>query len=159
MTATITNNSVKKDFQRIFEFVVKHKGAAITGKATNAQIKRLLRWAWFHKMLIILFHDRRIAAVAVCWRTDHPENNYQDMTFANTEFGDYISVYCVIVHPDYRGRGMMLPLLGLAMKRFDGANKIFWTIHARGSTRIKITTTEKLSRELMKWLRAPISQK
>ena len=156
---TATKTDIKREFQRIFEFVVKHKGNAITKNATNAHIKKVLRWAWYYEKLFIIFDGTRIVSMAVAWRTDHPENNYRDMSFFNTEIGDYISVYCVVVHPDYRNKGMMLPLLGLVMKRFPGANKIFWAIHARGLSILKITTTEKLTKGLIKWLKVRRYQK
>ncbi len=89
--------------------------------------------------------------MAVAWRTDHPENRYEDMSLSNTEYGDYLSVLCAIVHPDYEFKGILTILYALALERFNGIKRVFWTAHARDSKRLIITDASKLAEVMVKW--------
>lgn len=146
-------NDIRREFQRVFEFVVKH---GVSNSAwTNADTKRFLRWAWANKHLLIV-HDgegdsRRIVAAAVCWQTDHPENRYRDFSFDNTARGEYLSVYQVIVHPEFRSRGCMLLLLAMACQEHPGVRKAFWNSHSRGRNYLRIIDIQTLGKELLKW--------
>lgn len=153
---SVTTAPIKKEFQRVFEFIVKH-GVA-NAAWTNNSIKRFLRWAWYYERIFVVYDgfgaSRRIAAVAVAWRQDHPDDSYKDMSIEGTEYGEYLHIYQVIVHPEYRSAGCFSMLLALALQRYPGTSKAFWTSHARGSSRkgrMIITDINTLAQELLKW--------
>lgn len=141
----------RKEFQRVFEFIVKHNGENIS--LENNKLKNFIRWAAFYKKLFIIYDNKRIAAVGIAWRTTHPENKIRDFSLDSTENGDYIYAYRVIVHPDYSWRGLMFQLMCMAATRFRGCKRIFW--EKRGSTDEKpilvIKTVEQMFKELAKW--------
>lgn len=143
---------IHKEFQRVFEFFVKHgvKNAVMT----NSDRKRLLRWSWDKRHLLVIYDGvgdhRRIAAAGIAWRTDHPENSYRDFSDEATNMGDYLHVYQVAVHPEYRRRGSLLLLLALALQEHPGVKKVFWNSHSRGQNTLRITTVDILGRELLK---------
>lgn len=142
---------IKKEFQRVFEFVVKH-GPKINWP--NRSIKNFLIWAWDNKHLQILYDgqgdSKRIAAVAIVWQQDHPENVYENFENYDDKEGDYLSVYGVIVHPEYRHRGCLLMLLIMSLAEYPKVKKVFWNTHARGKTGLRITDITTLGRELLK---------
>lgn len=140
----------KKEFQRVFEFIVKHNSGNIPWE--NRVTKKLIRWALFYKKLFIVYDGARIAGLGFAWRTTHPENSYKDLSLDRTENGDFLHVYRVIIHPDYRYQGIMFQLLVMAMIRFRGAKTMFWEQRARGDkTRLIIQPVEKVLHELAKW--------
>lgn len=144
---------IRQEFQRVFEFVVKH--GVHNPSWTNATTKRFLRWAWDKRRLLVIYDGegpaRRIAAAAVVWRTDHPENRYDDYSDSNVMTGDYLSVYQVIVHPQYRRRGCLILLLTLAISENPGVTRIFWNSHGRNHRHLRITDIATLGKELSKW--------
>lgn len=142
-------NDKKRELQRIFEFVVKHNGGNIPW--TNSAIKKFLRWALFYKKLFVIYDGMRIAAIAVCWRTTHPENDYEDLSLSKTEKGDFMHVYRVIVHPEYRGRGLLFMLYTMALLRFRGVRTIYWEQRRGDKTRLIIQPVERMLQELAKW--------
>lgn len=143
----------RKEFQRVFEFVVKH--GVHNPNWTNADTKRFLRWSWENRHLLVIYDGtgpaRRVSAAAIVWRTDHPENRYEDFTPGNTQVGDYLHVYHVIVHPEYRRRGCLILLLTLAVSENPGVRRIFWNSHSRGCNRLQLTDIITLGKELLKW--------
>ncbi len=140
----------KKEFQRIFEFIVKHNNGVIPWE--NKVTKRLLRWALFYKKLFVVYDHSRIAGLAIAWRTTHPENSYDDLGVEKTEAGDFMHVYRVIIHPDYRSRGLMFQLLVMGMLRFRGVKTVFWTQRKCGEKkRLVIQPVNKVLMELAKW--------
>lgn len=144
---------IHKEFQRVFEFFVKH--GVQNPLLTNAQRKRFLRWAWDKRHLLVVYdgagEHRRIAGAAIVWRTDHPENSYRDFSDEATNQGDYLHVYHAVVHPEYRRQGCLLLLLALAVQEHPGARKIFWNSHSRGRDFLRITDIQTLGKELLKW--------
>lgn len=145
---------IKKEFQRCFEFVVKH---GVNSGWTNVKLKEFLRWAWANKHLNIVYDgpedSKRIAAVGIAWQTDHPENRYRDFSPENTQYGEYLSVFHVIIHPEYRNQGCMLLLLAMALQEHPGVRKVFWNSHARGKETLRIVDINTLGKELLKWHR------
>lgn len=143
-------NEKKREFQRVFEFVVKHNGDNIPW--ANSITKKLLRWALFYKKLFIVYDGQRIAALAIAWRTTHPENSYEDFSLDKTETGDFMHVFRVIVHPDYRAKGLMFQLFVMGLIRFRGVQTVFWEQRIRnGKTRMVIQPVGKVLEELAKW--------
>lgn len=144
---------IHQEFQRVFEFVVKH--GVRNPQWTNVTTKRFLRWAWDRKHLLIIYDGtgaaRRIAAAAMVWRTDHPENRYEDFSDYNTSYGDYLHVYQVIVHPEYRRQGCLIMLLTLALSENPGITRIFWNSHGRMNNHLRIVDIHTLGKELFKW--------
>ena len=142
---------IKKEFQRVFEFVVKHGPKQ---ERTNAEIKKFLLWAWERKHLLVLydgfFEARRIAAIAICWQTDHPENKYQNLSTYDLNEGEYLSVYGVVVHPEYRDKGCLLMLLIQAMGQYPEAKKIFFNKHGRGAIGLRIMDINQFANRLLK---------
>lgn len=144
---------IRREFQRCFEFVVKH---GVQNPAwTNSDMKRFLRWAWVKKHLLLVYDGegdrRRIVAAAVAWRTDHPENRYDDFTDSNTNEGPYLHVYQAIVHPEFRKRGCLLLLLAMAIQEHRGVTRIFWNSHSRKRNYLRIVDIDTLGKELLKW--------
>jgi len=143
---TLTKPEIKKEFQRVFQFVVKHKDSNMNW--TNKDIRKFLRWAWYYKRLFIIYDNRRIAAIGIMWRTDHPENASGYLSFERTEFGDYLYVYQVLVHPNYKMRGLLFQLLYEAKKRYNGVKRAFWK-DRKG--RLRIIEVNRLMGDLSKW--------
>jgi hypothetical protein len=143
---------LKKEFQRVFEFTVKH-GPKIVWN--NKDIKKFLLWAWENKHLIIIYDgygiNRRIAAMAIVFQTDHPENKYENFETYDENQGEYLSVYGVIVHPQYQHKGCLLLLFIKAISIYPSVTKIFWNSHSRGSNKLRITEINTLGKELLKW--------
>jgi hypothetical protein len=139
----------KRELQRIFEFVVKH-GPKLHW--ANRDIKKFLTWAWNGKHLVTLydgFHDKkRIAAIAVVWQTDHPENKYESFGNYDEREGDYLHVYGTIVHPEYRQRECLPMLLATALIEYPKVTKVFWNHHGRKKNTLVITTINNLGRRL-----------
>lgn len=144
---------IKREFQRVFEFVVKH-GVHNPHNWTNAQTKQFLRWAWANKHLLIVYDgqgdSRRISACGMAWQTDHPENRYKDFSPQNTSRGEYLSIYHVIVHPEYKRTGCMLLLLALAIDSHPGVKKAFWNCHSRTNNYLRIIDINTLGKYLLK---------
>ena len=144
-------SDLKREFQRVFEFLVKHGPKLHWG---NRDIKKFLTWAWNHKHLVIIydgyFDKRRIAAIGICWQTDHPENKYKDFGDYDVKEGDYLHIFGVVVHPEYRKRNCLAMLLCTALTEYPTVTKICWNTHARGRNSLRITTIDTLGRELLK---------
>lgn len=144
---------IKREFQRVFEFVVKH--GVHNPNWTNQDTKRFLRWAWAEKHLLVVYDGvgefRRVVAAAIVWRTDHPENRYVDFSHENTKVGDYLHVYQTIVHPEFRRKGCLLLLLAMAVNENPGVTRIFWNSHGRRNFRLRLTDISTLGKELLKW--------
>lgn len=142
-------NDIKREFQRVFEFVVKH-GPKLHW--CNRDIKKFLTWAWNGRHLITLydgFYDKkRIAAIAIVWQTDHPENRYESFGEYDAREGDYLHVYGCIVHPEYRSRNCFPMLLATALIEYPNVTKIFWNRHAREKSGLRITSIDNLGRRL-----------
>lgn len=150
-------NDKQKEFQRVFEFVVKHNGGNIPWK--NQITKKLIRWALFYKKIFIVYDGPRIAALAFAWRTSHPENSYEDLSLDKTESGDFLHVYRVIVHPEYRKQGLMFMLLVMGLLRFRGVKTVFWEKRSRnGKTQLVIESTQRVLDELAKWQKIKSNQ-
>lgn len=147
-------NDIKREFQRVFEFTVKH---GVNSGWTNAKLKEFLRWAWANHHLLVVYdgegESRRIAAIGIAWQTDHPENRYRDFSPENTAYGEYLSIFHVIIHPEYRRKGCMLLLLAMAIQEHPGVRKAFWNAHSRGKESLRIMDITTLGRELLKWHR------
>ena len=140
----------KRELQRIFEFIVKHNGGNIEWE--NKITKKLIRWALFYKKLFIVYDGTRIAGLAVAWRTSHPENSYEDLSLDKTERGDFMHVYRVIVHPEYKSQGLMFQLFIMGLIRFRGVKTVFWEQRIRnGKSRMIIQPVERVLDELAKW--------
>lgn len=144
-------NDIKREFQRVFEFIVKHNGDTIPWE--NKLTKKLIRWAVFYKKIFIVYDKERIAGLAIAWRTTHPENSYEDLSLDRTEKGNFLHVYRVITHPEYTGKGLMFQLLVMGMLRFRGVKHIFWEQRNRtgGKNRLIIQPVERVLQELFKW--------
>lgn len=143
---------IKREFQRVFEFLVKH-GPKISWN--NKDIKKFLVWAWDNEHLIVIYDgygtNRRICAIAIVWQTDHPENRYDNFAQYDLNDGEYLGVYGVVVHPEYRFKGCLLMLLIRALGKYPDVKKVFWSNHSRSNKGLKITTIETLGKELLKW--------
>ncbi len=143
---------IRREFQRTFEFVVKH--GVHNPSWDNATLKRFLRWSWENHHLLVVYDGtgaaRRIAAAAIVWRTDHPENRYDDWSSEHTRIGDYLHVYQAIVHPEYRRKGCLILLLTLALSENPGVTRVFWNSHSRTKDYLRITDIMTLGRELLK---------
>lgn len=141
----------KREFQRVFEFIVKH-GPKM--KMPNKDIKQFLIWAWEKSHLIVLydgyFDTKRIAAIAICWQTDHPENKYENLQEYDLNEGDYLSVYGVVVHPEYRHKGCLLMLFVRALGEYPSVKKIFWNHHSRKGNGLKIMDVTTFGEQLLK---------
>lgn len=143
-------NSIKKEFQRVFEFIVKHNDGNIPWE--NKLTKKLIRWALFYKKIFIVYDGSRIAGLGIAWRTTHPENSYEDLSLDRTERGDFLHVYRVIIHPEYRTKGLMFQLLVMALIRFRGVTTVFWEQRMRNEkSRMIIQPVERVLQELAKW--------
>lgn len=145
---------IRTEFHRLFTFCVKH-GPKLPWP--NRDIKKFLIWAWDMKHLFVVYdgegNNRRICAAAIAWRTDHPENRFDSLINAETNQGDYLNVYMVIVHPEYRRKGCMLLLLAMTLEQYKGIKRIFWNSNRRNPdiNRLRIIDTNTLGRELLKW--------
>jgi hypothetical protein len=140
----------KKELQRVFEFVVKHNSGNIPWE--NKITKKLIKWSLFYKKIFIVYDGPRIAALAFAWRTSHPENSYEDLSLDKTESGDYMHVFRVIIHPEYRKEGYMFQLFVMGLIRFRGVKTVFWEKRTKnGKSRMVIVPVEKLLEELYKW--------
>lgn len=150
MTAT------EKELQRIFEFVVKHRGETIDWK--SGDIRRFLKWAIYYRRLFIIHADvkgggRRIAAVGIAWRTENPTPNLAQLDVEHTEFGDYLFVYQVIVHPDFQHAGTMFQLLSMALVRFPGVHTAYWVSEHSPSKRVRSISLHRLLQALKSQVR------
>lgn len=139
------------DLQKIFEFVVKHRGSSLT--QDNAAIRSFLRWAAYYRRLFIVWSDvrgggRRIAAVAVAWRTVGLRPSEDELNIENTEYGDNLYVYQVIVHPDFRHTGVLFQLLSLALWRYQGVVRAYWYSEHHGGSKTRILPIAHLAKKL-----------
>lgn len=121
-------NDLQRDLQRIFEFIVKNRKNTLEWK--NSEIKNFIRWALYFRKLFIVWAPagtgQRIAALGIAWRTEAVGPQTQPLTFENTEFGNNLYVYQVIVHPDFAHVGSLFQLFSLALWRYPGVNNVFW---------------------------------
>lgn len=141
-----------REFQRTFEFVVKHGPKLHWG---NRDIKKFLRWAWNGKHLVTVYDGyydkRRIAAIAIVWQSDHPENRYESFGAYDEKEGEYLHVYGVIVHPEYRKRNCLAMLLCTSLIEYPSVSKVCWNHHGRLKQGLRIVDINTLSKELLKW--------
>jgi GNAT superfamily N-acetyltransferase len=142
----MNKQDLRKELDRVFKFIVKNKSTTMNWP--NNKIKKFLRWAWYYQRLFILRNGNEIAAIGIAWRTDHPENEPKDVSLANTEIGNYLCVYQVMVHPKYSKKGLLFQLMALFEARFPNTTRTFWTDRAG---RLRIIETKRLIRELYKW--------
>lgn len=142
--------SAADDLQKIFEFVVKHRGNTLT--YSNSDIRAFLRWAAHYRRLFIVWADvkggRRIAAVGVAWRTERIAPNISDLSLEATEHGDNLFVYQVVVHPDFRHTGVMFQLLSLALWRYAGVHRAYWISEHHQRSRVRVLPIPRLAKKL-----------
>lgn len=147
-----TSQDPKKEFQRIFEFCVKNRENSLGW--VNSDIKNFLRWALYYRKLFTVMapansgKSERIAAVGVAWRTERIEPQEHELTFENTEFGENLFIFQVIVHPDFRHTGTLFQLLSLALLRYPGVDQVFWNSEHHLTHKLISTSLPRLLRRL-----------
>ena len=144
-------SDIKKELQKIFEFCVKYHPAF--GSWANGDVRKFIRWAWYFRKLFIIWDDlpngsRRIAGIGFAWRTESTSVENFDYSPETTEYGDYIYVARVIVHPDYRKQPIMFALLSLALVRFPMATHVWWDQDLGPKSRKFVTPIDKFLRRL-----------
>lgn len=148
---------IQRDLQKIFEFIVKNKGETIAWK--NSDIRNFIRWALYYRKLFIVWapagQGQRIAALGVAWRTEKVEPQTQTLTFENTEFGDNLFIYQVIVHPDFANTGTLFQLLSMALWRYPGVERVFWFSEHHRSKKLITISTNKLLAKLARQVALP----
>lgn len=142
--------SAADDLQKIFEFVVKHRGSSLT--QSSSEIRTFLRWAAHYRRLFIVWADvkggRRIAAVGVAWRTRGFQPSFEDLNLENTEHGDNLFIYQVVVHPDFRHTGVLFQLLSLALWRYNGVRRAYWRSEHHGGGKTRVLPIPRLAKKL-----------
>lgn len=122
------SEKLERDLQKVFEFVVKNRENTL--EWPNADIRKFIRWALYYRKLFIVWAPagagQRIAALGIAWRTEHVAVQDAPLTFENTEFGNNLYVYQVIVHPDFSHTGALFQMLSLALWRYPGVERVFW---------------------------------
>lgn len=142
---------LQKELQRIFEFVVKHNGGSLDW--ANKDIRNFIRWAMYYKRLFIVWGPasagtKRIVAVGVAWRSVEPDCSYSTFDAETLETGDWLHVFRVILHPEYRDRGVMFQLLSMALHRYPRVTHAYWQTHARGNTETRTMEIGKMLQAL-----------
>ena len=124
----MTSDEIKRDLQKVFEFVVKNRGKTLGWD--NADIRKFIRWAVHYRKLFLVYAPagtgQRIVALGVAWRTESIGPIANELTFENTEFGNNLYVFQTIIHQDFERAGMMFQLLSLALLRYPGVENVFW---------------------------------
>lgn len=137
------NPEIKKEFNRLFKFIVKHGPNLVRGD--NNYIKRFLKWAWSEKRIFIINEGNQIIAVLIAWRTPEVVNKFERLDLDTTENGNYLYISQCLIHPDHKHKGYLLPLLIQALYRYDGVDNVFW--HDRRGKH-KIINTDRLLNRL-----------
>lgn len=141
----------EKELQRMFDFVVKHKDASLDWP--SADIRKFLRWAAYYRRLFVIRADvkgggKRIVALGTAWRTESPTPNVQNLDFDHTEFGNYLFIHQVIVHPDFYHTGIMFQLLSMALWRYPEVHTAFWVSEHSPSKRVRHIAIHRLLKAL-----------